>query len=72
MWPEHAPDRWALVVAQLPGRTPREAWEHYEALVADVDLIERLAPSWPRSVTRRAPRSCAGWSTTGPTTMAGR
>lgn len=40
-WPEHTPDRWALVAAQLPGRTPRDAWEHYEALVADIDLIER-------------------------------
>jgi len=27
---------------------------------------------WPRSVARRAPRSCPGWSTTGPTTTAGR
>ena len=49
MWPEHAPDRWALVAAQLPGRTPREAWEHYEALVADVDLIERGAVDVPIS-----------------------
>ncbi|KAG2602128.1 transcription factor DIVARICATA-like [Panicum virgatum] len=49
MWPEHAPDRWALVAAQLPGRTPREAWEHYEALVADVDLIERGAVDVPAS-----------------------
>ncbi|PAN27426.1 hypothetical protein PAHAL_5G080100 [Panicum hallii] len=49
MWPEHAPDRWALVAAQLPGRTPREAWEHYEALVADVDLIERGAVDVPTS-----------------------
>ncbi|XP_062207548.1 transcription factor DIVARICATA-like [Phragmites australis] len=45
--PEHAPDRWALVAAQLPGRTPREAWEHYEALVADVDLIESGAVDVP-------------------------
>ncbi|NP_001314751.1 uncharacterized protein [Zea mays] len=41
MWPEHTPERWALVAAQLHGRTPREAWEHYEALVADIALIER-------------------------------
>ncbi|KAL6840103.1 hypothetical protein ACP4OV_029913 [Aristida adscensionis] len=47
--PEHAPDRWALVAAQLPGRTPREAWEHYEALLADVDLIERGAVDAPGS-----------------------
>ncbi|CAO2182247.1 unnamed protein product [Urochloa humidicola] len=49
MWPEGAPDRWALVAAQVPGRTPREAWEHYEALVADVDLIERGAVDAPTS-----------------------
>jgi hypothetical protein len=49
VWPEGAPDRWALVAAQLPGRTPREAWEHYEALVADVDLIERGVVDAPTS-----------------------
>jgi hypothetical protein len=47
LWPDHTPDRWAMVAAQLPGRTPREAWEHYEALVADVDLIERGAVDVP-------------------------
>ncbi|KAL6616425.1 hypothetical protein ACP70R_038695 [Stipagrostis hirtigluma subsp. patula] len=47
--PEDAPDRWALVAAQLPGRTPREAWEHYEALLADVDLIESGAVDVPGS-----------------------
>jgi hypothetical protein len=49
MWPDNTPDRWAMVAAQLPGRTPREAWEHYEALVADVDLIERGAVDVPGS-----------------------
>jgi hypothetical protein len=49
LWPDHTPDRWAMVAAQLPGRTPREAWEHYEALVADVDLIERGAVDVPGS-----------------------
>ncbi|GJM92472.1 hypothetical protein PR202_ga08948 [Eleusine coracana subsp. coracana] len=47
LWPEHTPDRWAMVAAQLQGRTPQEAWEHYEALVADVDLIERGAVDVP-------------------------
>uniref|UniRef100_A0A453FZK8 Transcription factor MYBS1 n=1 Tax=Aegilops tauschii subsp. strangulata TaxID=200361 RepID=A0A453FZK8_AEGTS len=42
--PDQAPDRWERVAARLPGRTPQEAWEHYQALVADVDLIERGAP----------------------------
>ncbi|BAF06801.1 Os01g0863300 [Oryza sativa Japonica Group] len=41
--PEDVPDRWALVAAQLPGRTPQEALEHYQVLVADIDLIMRGA-----------------------------
>ncbi|XP_037407470.1 transcription factor DIVARICATA-like [Triticum dicoccoides] len=45
--PDHAPDRWERVAARLPGRTPQEAWEHYQALVADVDLIERGAVDTP-------------------------
>ena len=45
---EHAPtDRWDRVAAELPGRTPHDAWEHYQALVADVDLIERGAIDIP-------------------------
>jgi SHAQKYF class myb-like DNA-binding protein len=40
-FPENVPNRWLYVAAQLPGRTPQEAWEHYQALVADIDLIER-------------------------------
>ena len=39
--PEQVPNRWVHVAARLPGRSPQEAWEHYQALVADVDLIER-------------------------------
>ena len=42
-------NQWALVAAQHLGRMPREAWEHYEALVADVDLIERGAVDVPAS-----------------------
>lgn len=45
--PEHAPGRWERVAAHVPGRSPREAWEHYQALVADVDLIERGAVDVP-------------------------
>jgi hypothetical protein len=47
LWPESTPDRWATVAAQLQGRTPQEALEHYEALVADVDLIDRGAVQVP-------------------------
>nr|AOT28205.1 MYB protein [Phyllostachys edulis] len=45
--PEHEPYRWTLVASQIPGRTPQEAWQHYQALVADVDLIERGAVDVP-------------------------
>ncbi|CAD6333685.1 unnamed protein product [Miscanthus lutarioriparius] len=41
MFPEHLPNRWALVASRLHDRTPQEAWDHYQALVTDVDLIER-------------------------------
>jgi hypothetical protein len=47
--PEHVPNRWVFVAAQLPGRTPQEAWEHYQALVADIDLIERGLVEAPES-----------------------
>ncbi|EAZ14242.1 transcription factor DIVARICATA [Oryza sativa Japonica Group] len=47
--PEDVPDRWALVAAQLPGRTPQEALEHYQVLVADIDLIMRGAVDAPGS-----------------------
>ncbi|KAM0857004.1 hypothetical protein ACQ4PT_048755 [Festuca glaucescens] len=47
--PEHVPNRWIYVAAQLPGRTPQEAWEHYQELVADVELIERGLVETPES-----------------------
>ncbi|CAM0883704.1 unnamed protein product [Alopecurus aequalis] len=46
-FPEDALDRWDRVAAELPGRAPRDTWEHYQALVADVELIERGAIDIP-------------------------
>lgn len=39
--PEEAPNRWSLIAAQVAGRSPREAWERYQVLVRDVEIIER-------------------------------
>ncbi|EHA8588584.1 transcription factor DIVARICATA [Cocos nucifera] len=39
--PEGTPDRWSLIASHVPGRTPRELWEHYQVLVQDLVMIER-------------------------------
>lgn len=39
--PEGTLDRWSLIAAQVPRRTPRELWEHYQVLVQDLAVIER-------------------------------
>ncbi|XP_008808839.1 transcription factor DIVARICATA-like [Phoenix dactylifera] len=39
--PEGTPNRWSLIAAQVPGRTPRELWQHYQELVQDLAVIER-------------------------------
>uniref|UniRef100_J3M7M3 Myb-like domain-containing protein n=1 Tax=Oryza brachyantha TaxID=4533 RepID=J3M7M3_ORYBR len=40
-FPEHTPNRWVLVSSRLPERSVHDVWEHYQALLTDVDLIER-------------------------------
>ncbi|XP_038978741.1 transcription factor DIVARICATA-like [Phoenix dactylifera] len=39
--PEGAPNRWLLIAAQVPGRSPGEVWERYRLLVNDLEMIER-------------------------------
>ncbi|XP_010943784.1 transcription factor DIVARICATA [Elaeis guineensis] len=46
--PEGTPDRWSLIAAHVPGRTPRELSEHYEVLVQDLTVIERGEVEIPR------------------------
>jgi hypothetical protein len=48
-FPENLPNRWIYVAAQLPGRNAQEAWEHYQALVTDINLIERGLVETPDS-----------------------
>lgn len=47
IYPEGTPDRWTLIASQIPGRSPREAWNHYQMLLQDVDMIERGAVEIP-------------------------
>lgn len=41
VYSEGTPDRWSAIAEQLPGRSAAEAWERYQALVHDCDMIER-------------------------------
>ncbi|OEL18162.1 Transcription factor DIVARICATA [Dichanthelium oligosanthes] len=64
LFPENVPNRWVLVASQLPGRTAQEAWDHYQALLADVDLIERgmveTPDSWDDDAAAGEERAGAG------------
>ncbi|XP_062232566.1 transcription factor DIVARICATA-like [Phragmites australis] len=61
-FPELVPNRWALVASRLPGRTTQEAWDHYQALLADVDLIERGMVDAPDSWDDDAAAAAGGRS----------
>jgi Myb-like DNA-binding domain len=47
IYPEGTPDRWTLIASQIPGRSTREAWTHYQMLLQDIDMIERGAVQIP-------------------------
>lgn len=40
VFPEELPDRWQRIADELPGRSPVEVREHYDALVHDVCEID--------------------------------
>lgn len=40
VFPEELPDRWERIARELPGRSPEEVREHYDALVHDVLEID--------------------------------
>ncbi|TVU06353.1 hypothetical protein EJB05_49562, partial [Eragrostis curvula] len=62
-FPEQVPNQWALVASWLQGRMMQEAWDHYQALLADVDLIEHGMVEVPMPGTTRAvPAMVAGMS----------
>ncbi|TVU05455.1 hypothetical protein EJB05_48619, partial [Eragrostis curvula] len=48
-FPEQVPNRWVLVASLLPGRTAKEAWDHHQALLADVDLIDHVMVQVPEA-----------------------
>lgn len=40
MFPEETYDRWGRIASEVPGKTAREVWRHYQDLVRDVSEIE--------------------------------
>ncbi|XP_031486320.1 transcription factor DIVARICATA-like [Nymphaea colorata] len=40
MYDSKTPDRWQKIVAMLPGKTPSDAYKHYQVLEADVNSID--------------------------------
>lgn len=40
MYDSKTPDRWQKIVTMLPGKTPFDAYKHYQVLEADVNCIE--------------------------------
>ncbi|KAK9283640.1 hypothetical protein L1049_011890 [Liquidambar formosana] len=40
MFPEDGPDRWRTIAAHLPGKSPAQVQDHYEALLHDVYEID--------------------------------
>ncbi|KAI4351334.1 hypothetical protein L6164_005709 [Bauhinia variegata] len=62
--PENSPDRWEKIAEQVPGKSPMEIRDHYEALVHDVSEIDsgRIeVPSYADDMAAPAEGSLSVW-----------
>ncbi|KAL9263535.1 Transcription factor SRM1-like protein [Drosera capensis] len=48
LYPENDPSRWARIAARIPGKTPVDVRDHYEALVYDIREIDDGRVEIPR------------------------
>ncbi|XP_014512566.1 transcription factor DIVARICATA [Vigna radiata var. radiata] len=58
--PEDLPDRWNQIAVHVPGKTPAEVREHYDALVHDVFEIDSGRVEVPSYVDDLAPPQLSG------------
>lgn len=60
--PEELPDRWQKIAEQVPGKSPRDVREHYEALVHDLHEIDSGRVETPSYADDS--EAAAGWDST--------